>query len=264
MTDSPAPSHAPTDPTAPEGSDELLGLIGRASRIVAFTGAGISTESGVPDFRTPGSPWMANKPIPYDEFVRSEGARREAWRRKFTMDDLYRGARPSRGHRALAALVREGRSPGIVTQNIDALHQAAGLPDEAVVELHGNGTYAVCIACDRRHELAAIRAAFEATGEAPRCESCDGPVKSATVSFGQPMPPDAMRRARDLSLACDLFLCVGSSLVVQPAASFPVIAKRNGARLVILNREPTGLDPIADLVVQGEIGPALAPLARPA
>jgi NAD-dependent deacetylase len=238
----------------------LHGLLDRADSIVSFTGAGISTESGVPDFRTPGSPWMVNKPIPYDAFVQSREVRIEAWRRKFTMDDHYRGAEPNSGHRALARLVSEGRSPAIVTQNIDGLHQASGVPADKVIELHGNGTYATCLTCGWRHELAAIRPAFEATGEPPACMICAGPVKSATISFGQAMPQEAMKRAQGLALDCDLFLVVGSSLVVYPAATLPVIAKRQGAKLVILNREPTELDPIADLVIRAESGAVLGAL----
>lgn len=241
---------------------ELHAMLERASAIVGFTGAGISTESGVPDFRSPGSPWMVNKPIPFDAFVRSRAARVEAWRRKFTMDDHFAGVGPNRGHRALARLVAEGRSPGVITQNIDNLHQASGIPDDRIVELHGNGTYATCLTCGWRHELAAIRPAFEASGEPPDCVMCGGLVKSATISFGQTMPQAQMQRAHALTMTADLFLAVGSSLVVFPAATFPVIAKRNGARLVIINREPTELDEIADLVVRAEIGSALAPLAE--
>ncbi|MFN3672476.1 MAG: SIR2 family NAD-dependent protein deacylase [Bosea sp. (in: a-proteobacteria)] len=241
--------------------DDLHAMLDRAASVVAFTGAGISTESGVPDFRTPGSPWMVNKPIPFNAFMASREARIEAWRRKFAMDDHYRDAAPNRGHAALARLVRERRSPGLITQNIDGLHQASGIEAERVVELHGNGTYATCITCGWRHELAAIRPAFEASGEPPGCVMCGGPVKSATISFGQAMPQDQMRKAHALTMEADLFLVVGSSLVVFPAATFPVIAKRKGARLVILNREPTELDAIADLVVRAEIGQALGPLA---
>lgn len=239
---------------------ELHAMLDRADSIISFTGAGISTESGVPDFRSPGSPWMVNKPIPFEAFVQSREARIEAWRRKFAMDDHYRDARPNIGHRALAKLVADRRSPAIVTQNIDGLHQASGVPDEQVIELHGNGTYATCLTCGWRHELAAIRPAFEATGEPPNCIMCAGPVKSATISFGQAMPQEAMMRAQSLALECDLFLVVGSSLVVYPAATLPVIAKRQGAKLVILNREPTDLDPIADLIIRAESGAALGPL----
>lgn len=240
---------------------ELHAMLDRADSIVSFTGAGISTESGVPDFRSPGSPWMVNKPIPFEAFVQSREARIEAWRRKFTMDDHYRDAAPNIGHRAVARLVAEGRSPAIVTQNIDGLHQASGVPDDKVIELHGNGTYATCLSCGWRHELAAIRPTFEATGEPPACIMCAGPVKSATISFGQAMPQQQMMRAQELALECDLFLVIGSSLVVYPAATLPIIAKRQGAKLVILNREPTELDPIADLVIRAESGVALARLA---
>lgn len=241
--------------------ETLHAMLDAAGSIVAFTGAGISTESGVPDFRSAGSPWMVNKPIPFEAFVKSREARAEAWRRKFAMDDHYAGAAPNAGHRALARLVGQGRAPAIITQNIDGLHQASGVPDDRVIELHGNGTYATCLGCGRRHELAEIRPAFEATGEPPDCAACGGPVKSATISFGQAMPQDKMIRAQQLALKAELFLVVGSSLVVYPAATLPVIAKRREATLIIVNREPTELDAIADLVVRAEIGAALGPLA---
>jgi NAD-dependent deacetylase len=249
----------------PDGTQDAIetlhAMLDAAGSIVAFTGAGISTESGVPDFRSAGSPWMVNKPIPFEAFVRSREVRAEAWRRKFAMDDHYAGAAPNAGHRALARLVGQGRAPAIITQNIDGLHQASGVPDDRVIELHGNGTYATCLACGRRHELAEIRPAFEATGEPPDCAACGGPVKSATISFGQAMPQDKMIRAQQLALETELFLVLGSSLVVYPAATLPVIAKRREATLVIVNREPTELDAIADLVVRAEIGAALGPLA---
>lgn len=236
----------------------LKEMVDGADAIAGFTGAGISTESGVPDFRSPGSPWLQNKPIPFEAFLRSPEARREAWRRKFTMDDLYRGARPSRGHRALASLVASGRMPAVITQNIDGLHQASGIADEKIIELHGNGTYAVCLSCGRRHDLAQVRSRFEATGEAPDCDACGGIVKSATISFGQAMPELPMRKALKLTVSCDLFLVVGSSLVVYPAASLPLMAKESGARLVIVNRDPTPLDDAADLVIHEEISPVLS------
>ena len=247
-------------PSLADQIEDLVVLVRRASVIAGFTGAGISTESGVPDFRSPGSPWLKNQPIPFEAYIRSAEARREAWRRKFTMDDLYRGARPSRGHLALASLVAAGKMPAVITQNIDGLQQQAGVPGDQVIELHGNGTYATCLDCGARHELDWVRARFEATGEAPECRDCAGIVKSATISFGQAMPEEPMRRAQELTLACDLFLAIGSSLVVYPAAGFPVLAKRNGAALVIVNREPTEMDEIADLVINAEIGDVLAPL----
>ena len=239
--------------------DALKALVAEAAVIAGFTGAGISTESGVPDFRSPDSPWVRNKPIPFEAFLRSNAARREAWRRKFTMDDFYRDARPGRGHLALASLVAQGKMPAVITQNIDGLHQASGIAAERIIELHGNGTYATCLACARRHELAWIRERFDVHGEPPDCQACGGIVKAATISFGQAMPEDAMRRAHALALRCDLFLVIGSSLFVYPAAALPRVAKDNGARLVIINREPTDLDGVAELVIRGEIGAVLDP-----
>lgn len=148
--------------------------------------------------------------------------------------------------------------PGVITQNIDGLHQAAGIAEHRVIELHGNGTYAVCLSCRLRYELGWVRTRFESTGDAPVCEACGGIIKSATVSFGQAMPEEAMRRALKLTLSSDLFLVLGTSLVVYPAASFPLMAKENGARLAIVNRETTPFDGIADLVIRAEIGPVLS------
>ena len=231
----------------------------QAARVVAgFTGAGISTESGIPDFRSPDSPWMRHKPISYELFLQSAEARREAWRRKFAMDDLYRGARPSLGHLGFASLVAAGRMPAVITQNIDGLHQESGLDPDQVIELHGNGTYAKCLACGSRHELDWVRRCLDASGEPPDCRMCGGILKAATISFGQAMPEGPMRRAQKLTASCDLFLVAGSSLVVYPAAAFPAFAKENGARLVIVNREPTPLDEAADLVIHAEIGSVLS------
>ena len=242
-----------------EAQQALRDLLAGAAGAVAFTGAGLSTESGVPDYRSKDSPWLRHKPIPYPTFLSDVLMREEAWRRKFAMDDIYAGAKPGRGHKALARLAARGDVATIITQNIDNLHQASGVPDAQIVELHGNGTYATCLACSRRHELAAIRRAFEATGAAPLCVACDGIVKSATVAFGQAMPAAAMARAKAASLSCDLFLAIGSSLVVYPAAAFPLAAQEAGARLVILNGEPTPHDGRADLVLRGDIGDILEP-----
>ncbi len=237
----------------------LRDLIAAANRIVPFTGAGISTECGIPDFRSPGGLWTKNKPIQFEEFVSSRDMRDEAWRRRFAMQDSFGGAKPGRGHLALASLYRAGKVPGLVTQNIDNLHQESGIAPRDMVELHGNTTYAQCLDCAERYELAWVREKFEAAGgHAPDC-GCGGYIKTATVSFGQAMPPDAMQRAEKLATACDLFLAIGSSLVVWPAAGFPLLAKRNGAALVIINREPTEFDDIADLVVHNDIGDVLGP-----
>ncbi len=237
----------------------LHDLVNDAAVILPFTGAGISTECGIPDFRSPGGLWTKFQPIPFDAFMASAEMRRESWRRRFAMDPQFSTARPGRGHLALASLHRAGKIPAVITQNIDNLHQASGFASEHVVELHGNTTYATCLDCGRRHELAWIRERFDTAGEPPECRACGGLVKTATVSFGQSMPGAAMRRAEELTGACDLFLAIGSSLVVWPAAGFPLRAKKNGARLVIVNRDATDFDEIADLVIRADIGATLAP-----
>lgn len=235
-------------------------MFARSHNAVAFTGAGISTECGIPDFRSPGGLWTQNMPIPFDEFVASPAMRNEAWRRKFALEDQFRAAKPSRGHRALAKLVECGKLSAIITQNIDNLHQESGVVVEKIIELHGNVSYAACLDCAARYGIDWVRDRFTtANGVAPNCPGCGGPVKSGTVSFGQAMPEREMQRAEQVTLAADLFVAIGSSLVVWPAAGFPVMAKRNGARLVILNREPTELDAMADVVFRGDIGDALEP-----
>ncbi len=243
----------------PTAVSRLRTLIEDAQVIVPFTGAGISTECGIPDFRSPGGLWTKNQPIPFDAFVASREMRDEAWRRRFAMEDNFAQARPGRGHQALASLYRAGKTPALVTQNIDNLHQASGISRSDVVELHGNTTYAICLDCAERYELPWVRERFEAAGQhAPDC-ACGGYIKTATISFGQAMPTDAMQRAEELTKSCDLYLAVGSSLVVWPAAGFPLMAKRNGAALVIINREPTEFDDLADLVIRNDIGDALSP-----
>src|SRR5579883_511608 len=187
------------------GVERLGEMIAAASIIVPFTGAGISTECGIPDFRSPGGLWTRNRPIPFDEFVASREARDESWRRRFAMQETFAAARPGRGHRALASLYRAGKVPAIITQNIDNLHQASGFAADDVIELHGNTTYAKCIGCGRSYDLAWVKERFDAFGQAPACATCDEPVKTATISFGQAMPEDAMRRATELSQHCDLF-----------------------------------------------------------
>lgn len=237
--------------------DELRRLIENCSHAVVFTGAGISTESGITDFRSPGGVWTRYSPIQYQDFLSSHEARVESWRRKFDDSYGFDGAEPNRGHRAVEKLVRVGKVSAVITQNTDGLHVASGVPEDRVIELHGNSTYAACLDCGLRHELEPIKQAFLADGTTPVCRACGGHVKGATISFGQPMPDAPMRRAQEETLACDLFIAVGSSLQVYPAAGFPQVAARNGATLVILNREPTDLDSLADLVLNMEIGPTL-------
>jgi NAD-dependent deacetylase len=235
----------------------LRQLVEEADAVVPFTGAGISTECGIPDFRSPGGIWSRMRPIPFELFISSRDMRDEAWRRRFAMQDQFGKAQPGRGHRALASLYRAGKIPGVITQNIDNLHQASGIAPADVIELHGNTTWACCLDCGKRYELDWVRERFESAGYAPDC-ACGGYIKTATVSFGQAMPEEAMHRAEELTDRCDLFLAIGSSLVVWPAAGFPLRAKHKGARLVIVNREPTEFDNIADVVVRDDIGDVLA------
>jgi len=240
-----------------DGVTALSALLRESRRAVVFTGAGISTESGIPDFRSPGGIWTKMMPINFDEFVASAEARRESWRRRFEMEGTWNTVKPNAGHHAVAELVRRGKVSDVITQNIDNLHQASGVPAEKVIELHGNTRYAKCLDCGQRMEITDIREHFDAHGEPPDCPACAGIVKTATISFGQAMPELEMERARRATLACDLFVVIGSSLVVYPAAGFPLLAKRNGARLVILNREATEQESYADLALHTEIGPTL-------
>lgn len=238
--------------------DRLRDLISEANRIVIFTGAGVSTESGIPDFRSPGGVWDRYKPIYFDDFMSSREARRETWRRKIETDKTITIAKPNRGHQSIASLISRGKASAVITQNIDGLHQVSGVPEDKVIELHGNSTYCSCLDCGCRVPLEDVLGPFRVDETLPQCPECGSEyVKTATISFGQQMPEAQMRRAQEETLAADLFIAIGSSLVVYPAAGFPIMAKQNGARLAILNREPTDLDHHADLVVNAEIGPTL-------
>ncbi len=238
----------------PNKIGQLRSMIDNSRRLVVFTGAGISTESGIPDFRSPGGLWTRYKPIDFRDFMVDEEKRRESWRIKFATEKVIADARPNKGHLAIAELQRRRKLSCVITQNIDGLHQASGIPEEQVIELHGNSTYAICLTCRKRFELDAIRAIFLPDETLPLCDACGGIIKTATISFGQSMPEREMRLAEEQTLACDLFIAVGSSLVVFPAAGFPLMAKQNGARLVIVNRDPTEMDRYADLVINAEIG----------
>ena len=242
--------------------EELAVRVQQSRRTVIFTGAGMSTESGIPDFRSPGGFWTKHKPIQFHEFLASEEARREAWRRFFIISDTIAQASPGPGHRALAELVARGNVSHVITQNVDGLHERAGVPPDRIISIHGNATYAACLSCGVRHELDRLRAAFDTHGSVPACEACGGIVKSATISFGQPMPDQPMADARAATLNAGLFFAIGSSLQVFPAAGFPVLAAHNRTPLAILNREPTGLDGLAQFVIHAEIQTVLPRLAR--
>ena len=233
-------------------------ILSESLNTVVFTGAGISTESGIPDFRSPTGIWTKNKPIEFKDFLSSEEIRVEFWKRKFAVDLTISKAKPNAGHMIISELNHIGKVSKIITQNIDNLHQISGVPEENVIELHGNTTFAKCLECDLRYELNSIKKLFEQTNVPPYCKNCSGIIKTATISFGQPMPKEEMLKAEKASLSCDLFIVIGSSLQVYPAASFPLVAKKNGSKLVILNREGTHLDRYADLVIHDEIGEFLS------
>ena len=233
---------------------ELSQYIKEAKNIVVFTGAGISTESGIPDFRGPQGVWKTNTPIYFQDFIGSEEVRRESWKRKFSGKDIIKKAKPNTGHLAVAEIINKYQSAYLITQNVDNLHQDAGVPEDKITEIHGNASYASCLDCETRYELRPIKKVFLENGAVPYCDSCGGIIKTATISFGQSMPEEGMQIAQRKTLGCDLFITIGTSLVVYPAAGFPKLAKEIGAKLVIINNEPTDLDPIADLVVHEQIG----------
>jgi NAD-dependent deacetylase len=251
------PTPLPADPAAVAN---LRDLVQASRRIVAFTGAGISTESGIPDYRGPGGVWSTGKPPTLDEFVGNETVRREYWLRRREQYPQMAGLEPNAGHRALVTLERGGRLLGIVTQNIDGLHQKAGSDPGRVVELHGTSHQVRCLACGTTWDAADVQRRL-ASEPLPTCTVCGGHLRSATVLFGEAMPMEPLRQAIGWAGACDLMLVVGSSLVVQPAARIPVLAKQAGAALAMVNREPTPLDGAADVVVIGDAGPALAAVA---
>ncbi|MBE88782.1 MAG: NAD-dependent deacetylase [Rhodospirillaceae bacterium] len=232
-------------------------LLEKSKRAVIFTGAGISTESGIPDFRSPGGIWEQFKPVMFQDFLASEERRHEYWHQRFFRHDDMAKAEPNRGHRAVENLVRSGKVTAVITQNTDGLHVKSGIPAEKVIELHGNSTYASCLNCGAKYDLKWIKKVFERDDKAPDCVRCGGLIKTATVAFGQSMPQDKMRDAKVHTKAADLFICIGSSLQVFPAAGLPVAAKQNGSILVIMNRDPTELDSYADIVLNEEIGPTL-------
>ena len=238
--------------------EQLRDLVTTARAAVAFTGAGISTESGIPDFRSPGGFWSKNTPVDFPEFVASRAARVRFWKQRLAMYRDYADAQPNAGHRALARLESLGRLTSVITQNIDGLHQLAG--SRRVVELHGTARMVACIGCGKERTPEAVHALVDAGDEAPDCDACGMPLKSKTISFGQPMPEAAMADAARLCRNADLCLVIGSSLVVEPAASFPRLAKAGGATLVIINRDETPLDGSADLIIREPIGDTLESL----
>ena len=243
-------------------AEHARALIAGATRIVGFTGAGISTESGVPDFRSHDGLWTRHSMTTLQEFTSSEETRREFWGMALNVWLTLRDARPNTGHDAFVELHRQGRLDLLVTQNIDSLHQCAGLPAGKVIELHGAATEAACLTCRDRLDADEVGRRIEAGEAAPRCR-CGGLLKPATILFGEALPAGVMARAEAAVEHCDLLLAVGSSMEVEPSASLPRLARAVGASVIIVNRDPTPFDDIADTVVRGEIGAVLPTLVRP-
>jgi NAD-dependent deacetylase len=236
--------------------EKIAQFLGESRRAIAFTGAGISTESGIADFRSPGGIWSRYNPVLFRDFLSSEEARRQYWKMKKDGYHELKTAKPNDGHRALARLEVEGKIAAVITQNIDGLHQDAG--SRRVLELHGTSRYCLCLQCEAHFDSDEIQRRLESGVEIPLCGYCGGLIKSATISFGQSLPADVLAEAFDLSMSTDLVLALGSSLVVEPAASIPLQAKNNGARLVIINHSETPLDGLADIVLHQSIGQTLS------
>jgi NAD-dependent deacetylase len=232
--------------------EQVAASLGRAERCVIFTGAGVSTESGIPDFRSPGGVWSRTKPILFENYCRDPQAQLEYWRQRAETHVQFVGAQPNQAHQAFARWEAQGRIRGIITQNIDGLHQLAG--SRQVLELHGTARKVGCLDCGELFDATAMLEQFQQSQMVPRCARCGGLTKHATISFGQALSPEVMCTAMRWSREADLFFAIGSSLVVTPAADLPVLAIESGARLIIINREPTPLDGLADLVLNCAIG----------
>ena len=246
--------------------EEVRRWIDEARRIVVLTGAGISTDSGIPDFRGPQGVWTRNpaaeKAANLQTFLSDPEARRASWR--YRLEAPTRSAKPNAGHRALVVLQRRGKLDTLITQNVDGLHQQAGSDPARVVEMHGNAHWTVCWACGDRRPMPEMLERVQAGEDDPRClaasadgEPCGGIVKAATISFGQQLVPEDIERAERAAASCDLLLAVGSTLTVTPAAYAVPIAKEAGARVVIVNAEPTAYDQLADAVIKGSISEVL-------
>jgi NAD-dependent deacetylase len=235
-------------------------LLQQARDIVALTGAGISTESGIPDFRSPGSIWRTEPPVSYHDFISQPESRQKYWRTRRNLSSQVAAARPNAAHRALAELERRHMLLGVITQNFDGLHQDAGHQPERVIELHGTSRVAACTLCGARSSIAALQQRIDAGEVDPQCPSCGGYLKTATILFGQRVPEAELARAKELTSVCDLFLVVGSSLKVMPAAMLPRLALKRDVPLIIVNLQPTSLDDLADVVIHEKAGQILPSL----
>ncbi len=241
--------------------NQLAGKLAQGKKNVVFTGAGISTESGISDYRSKGGLWERFKPIYFDEFMSSNSARIEYWRRKCELYEQLDNAAPNAAHEALADLYHKGLLDLVITQNIDGLHQKSGLPDEKVIELHGNTTRVRCMSCDAIAPLDDTLDRIKNDDPAPNC-SCGGYLKPDTISFGQSLRENDLNRAMTASQSCDVFLAIGSTLIVQPASLMPDIARKQGAFLSIINLSETSYDKVCHLLIKGKAGEVLPHVVR--
>lgn len=244
--------------------DAISEMIVQSKRVVVFTGAGISTESGISDFRSPGGIWDKFDPdeFTYQKFLSSETSREKYWEFSKSSWPTIAEAKPNRGHHAIAELHNMGKLDCVITQNIDNLHQESGIPEDKVIELHGTMKWVICLECGKKYPRQEIQSRVESGEKVPRCDTCNGIVKPATISFGQPMPEKETREAQTRSAKCDLLLVAGSSLVVYPAAQIPLIAKDNGAKLIIINLTPTPHDHYADIIIHEKTGETLSQIVE--
>jgi NAD-dependent deacetylase len=244
--------------------EEVARWILDAKRVVVFTGAGLSTESGIPDFRSPGGVWDRYNPedFYFQNFLASEASREKYWQMATEMYEPMKKAPPNAAHLAIGEMERLGKLDCVITQNIDGLHFKAGNSEGKVIQLHGSAMHVICLDCGKRYDRDEIQERLKKGLKVPYCDDCKGPLKPATISFGQSMPERETQEAYRRSSLCDLFIVIGSSLVVQPAASMPLVAKRNGAKLVIINRDPTPYDHSADIVIHSLAGPTMASILK--
>jgi NAD-dependent deacetylase len=241
-------------------TEQVAQWILSSKRVVVFSGAGLSTESGIPDFRSPGGVWDRYNPedFYFQNFIASEASREKYWKMATEMYEPMKKAQPNLAHLAIAELEKLGKLDCVITQNIDGLHAKAGNSEEKILELHGTAMHATCLDCGKRYDRDEIQERLRREFKVPYCDDCKGPLKPATISFGQSMPERETQEAYHRSSSSDLFIVIGSSLVVQPAASMPLVAKRNGATLVIINRDPTPYDDMADIAIHTQAGPTMA------
>jgi NAD-dependent deacetylase len=240
--------------------EQIAQWITTSKRVVVFSGAGLSTESGIPDFRSPGGVWDRYNPedFYFQNFLASETSREKYWQMATEMYEPMKKAQPNLAHLTIAEMEKLGKLDCVITQNIDGLHFKAGNSEEKVIQLHGTAMDVSCLSCRKRYDREEIQERIRKGVKVPYCDDCGGPLKPATISFGQSMPERETEEAYHRSSLSDLFIVIGSSLVVQPAASMPLVAKRNGAKLVIINRDPTPYDNMADIVIHGQAGPIMA------